>query len=100
MSTTSVEKAVVVEVSVPAIREGYAILNIMKVWGSLEVHHRGNTLQGGMTWEPDGKLPVGIAVSDEIINPQQVAVLFSDLIGTLMPSIRVLVNAVDGDEEF
>ena len=92
MSTSGAEKAVVVEV-VPAIRDGYAVLNITKIWGSLEASHRGDKLMGGMTWVPDGQLPVGIPVNDDIINPKQAVDLFSSLLETLMPAVTVLVQS-------
>ena len=98
-ATTEVEKEVGVEIGRPAIRDGFAVLNITKVWGTLDLKHRGQAFGGGMTWIPDGKLPVGIPVSDEIINTDQLKVLFEDLIKTLMPSIKVFVSFVDGDEK-
>lgn len=100
MATTDVEKQAGIELDKPAIRDGFAVLNITKVWGSLDLKHRGQAFGGGMTWIPDGKLPVGIPVSDDIINPEQLAVLFKDLIQTLMPSIKVFVSYVDGEEDF
>lgn len=100
MTTTGAEQEVKIEIDNLAIRDGFAVLNVAKVWGTLDLKHRGQAFGGGMTWVPDGKLPVGIPVSDKIINAEQLRVLFQDLMDTLMPSIKVFVKYVDGEEDF
>lgn len=96
MAQTSGEKSVGVEVSKPSIKDGVATLYIQKIWGSVELLHRGNKLFGGMTWLPDGELPVGFPVGDEtVLTPDQAADLFSSLVGSLLPSVKLLVEQTD-----
>ena len=43
MAITGVEKSVELEVK-PAIKDGFATLSVTKIWGSVELQHRGNKL--------------------------------------------------------
>jgi len=99
MTTTEAEKTLELDVK-SCLRDGHAIITITKIYGNVNLKHRGHEMMGGMNWVPDGNLPVGLTVDGEIINDalnkEQLVVLFQDLMGTLMPSIKVLVNAVDG----
>jgi len=99
LATTEVEKTLKLDVKSALTDKGHAIINITKIYGNVNLKHRGHEMMGGMNWVPDGNLPVGLTVDGEIINDalnkEQVVVLFQDLMGTLMPSIKVLVNAVD-----
>jgi len=101
MTTTESEKTLELDVK-SALRDGHAIITITKIYGNVNLKHRGQEMMGGMNWAPDGNLPVGLTVDGEIINnalnKEQLVVLFQDLMQTLMPSIKVLVNAVDEKE--
>lgn len=97
---TSQEKSIGLETQ-SAIRGGEMIFNISKVWGGLEIRHRGDVVTGGMTWVPDGQLPLRIPCKPEI-TIEDAKSIFSDLLSTLMPSVKVFVKYVDGktDEDF
>jgi len=100
MAITGVEKSVELEVK-PAIKDGFAMLSVTKIWGSVELQHRGNKLQGGMTWVPEGQLSLSIPTGKEVLEPDTAAELFVDLIDTLLPSIKVFINRVEEkDEDF
>jgi len=94
MAKTAANKTVEVEVE-SSISDGLVELNITKIWGSLDLLHRGSKMTGGMTWEPAGRLPVKVKVNSEVLTPEEVSELFVDLIDTLMPSIKVFIKAVN-----
>jgi len=46
---------------------------------------------GGVTWEPDGRLPIAVEVAgEEVLTVDQAVVLFKDLLATLMPAHELL----------
>ena len=86
---TDVDTEVGVQVTTPekdALRDGYAIFNLVKVWGTIEAHHRGDMFNGGMTWVPDGRLSFAVPVPGAM-DVEQAKVIFNDLIGSLRPAI-------------
>ena len=92
---SDVDEEVGVEIEKSAIRNDAVVLNVVKIWGMLEIHHRGDMLSGGMTWVPDGTLPVTIPTTGTELTKEECTTLFKDAIGTLMPSIRFFVDYVD-----
>lgn len=98
---TEIEEEVRVEIEKSAVRNDVVVLNVVKVWGMLEVHHKGNMLSGGMTWVPDGTLPVTIPTTGNELTKEECTTLFKDVIGVLMPSVKFFVNYIDDkDSDF
>jgi len=99
LPTTATDEELVVEVSKPAIRDGSVVLNVTKVWGSLDARHRGSTFMGGMTWVPDGAVPVTFGTGiGEALSAEECADMFREVISTLMPGLAVFVASVDDVE--
>lgn len=103
MAKTESQQELEIEVVPRAIGDGYVTILITKIYGNVNLKHRGQEMMGGMNWVPDGDLPVGLIVDGEIINnalnKEQLVMLFQDLMQTLMPAIKVLVSAADEKDE-
>lgn len=94
---TEIDEEVTVEIKKSAVRNDAVILNVVKIWGMLEIHHRGNRLSGGMTWVPDGALPVTFPTAGNELTKEECTALFKDAVQSLMPSIKLFVNYTDED---
>jgi hypothetical protein len=93
---TSVDRELEIVVDKPSIIDGQCELLVTKIYGNLEASHRGQKIFGGMSWVPAGRLSVTFPVNGESsLTPEGVSELFSDVMGTLMPSVKVLVSYVD-----
>lgn len=104
MATSSVDEKITVEVTPPALTEQGVTLKVMKIWGSLDIRHRGQVLGGGMTWQPKGELSILLPIKEQIDNNLTVDGLkemFADLVGSLLPSVRVFCEFIDeGKDDF
>lgn len=100
MPTTSIDRELEVIVDKLAIVGGQCELYVTKIYGNLEATHRGQKMFGGMTWVPAGRLSVVFPVHGESsLTPSGVSELFSDLLETLMPSVKVLVEFIDNEKD-
>jgi len=99
MTATSEEQEIGLSV-VKAIEKGSVRLRIMKIWGSLDVRHRGSNLGCGMTWVPEGNLPISIPTSAyDCLTAEECTELFQDLLQTLMPAVKVFIRVIDEQDD-
>lgn len=82
-----------------AISDHQVVFNIVKVYGQIEFTDRKRgKIFGGVTWVPDGRLPIAVPVKgEEVLTVEQAVELFKDLLETLMPAEMLLDKVPDDD---
>lgn len=82
-----------------AIREGSAHLLITKVWGSVDLTHRGSLAKQGIVAVPDGRLILSFPVDGENMSMDELKGLLQGLVDSFSGSYSALVGFLEPKEE-
>lgn len=101
MEPNTVERTIEMEVKESAIKDGYVILDVVKVapWTTLSWNRQGAT--NGVSLVPHGTLsvefPLDTSSIGEPLSVKQLASLLEQAMNSVLPSCAVFVKAADDD---
>jgi hypothetical protein len=78
-----------------AIRDGNAHLAITKVWGMVDLSHRGSLAKQGLVAVPDGRLVLAFPVNDETMSMTDLKKLMQGLMDSFGGSWSALVEFLE-----